>query len=119
MIANLSERDFRGSGGSASPATTWARAAVSWAGPPQAAAATRQTAHRRAVGGRPQRATPNPAAFGITRRKLDDGPSPSCGEMNHQQDDTDDKQNPRDLRRNGRHAGGAKHACDQTDDQKD
>ena len=49
---------------------------------------------------------------------LDDWPSPSCGEMNHQQDDANDEENPRDLRRNGRDTRGAEHAGNQADDKK-
>lgn len=50
--------------------------------------------------------------------QLDDGPSPSRGQMNDQQDNADDEENPRDLRSNGRHTCGPKHAGDQPDDKK-
>jgi hypothetical protein len=38
--------------------------------------------------------------------------------MNHQQDDADDEENPRDLRRDGGHTCGTKDTGDQPDDKK-
>jgi hypothetical protein len=38
--------------------------------------------------------------------------------MNNQQDDADDEENPRNLRRDGGHARGAKHTSDQANDKK-
>ena len=50
--------------------------------------------------------------------QLDDGPSPSRGQMNDQQDDADDEEDPRDLRRDGGPAGGTSDTRDQSDDMK-
>jgi hypothetical protein len=49
---------------------------------------------------------------------LENGPSSSCGEMDHQQDDADDEEHPRDLSRDSRDAAGAKHSSNQADDEK-
>jgi hypothetical protein len=38
--------------------------------------------------------------------------------MDHQQDDADDEENPRDLRSDRRHTSSAKHASDQPNDKK-
>jgi hypothetical protein len=50
--------------------------------------------------------------------QLDDGTPSTSGQMHHQQDDADDEENPRDLRGNRGHAGGAEHTSNQTNNQK-
>ena len=50
--------------------------------------------------------------------QLDDGPSPSRGQMNDQQDDANDEEDPCDLRRDGRHTRGTKDTRNQPDDEK-
>jgi hypothetical protein len=49
---------------------------------------------------------------------LDHGTSAPCGEVNHQQDNTDDEENPCDLRCNGGNACRTENARDQPDNEK-
>lgn len=53
-----------------------------------------------------------------TSRSLNHRPPPSCGEMDHQQDDADDEEDPGDLRSDRCDTCGTEHACNQADDEK-
>src|SRR5438105_10378246 len=50
--------------------------------------------------------------------QLNDGAPSSCGQMDHQKDDPDDEENPRNLRSDRRHAGRSEHTSNQSDDEK-